>query len=69
MWLSHFEILPTEVNPQQPIDGHGMKEACHLDKAFLSFIRQETFPDKGFSSTVVCTRIPNFLSNHLPEFC
>ena len=54
-------MLPTEANPQQPIDGHGIRKACHVDKVLLTFIRQETFPDKGFSSAVVRTRIPSFV--------
>ena len=61
--------LPTEANPQQPVDGHGIKEACHLYKGILSFIRQEKFRNKGFSSAVPHTRIPSFVFNHLNKFC
>ena len=50
VWKEYFDI--------SPVDGHGMKDACHLNKALLSFIRQEQFSDKGFSSRVARTRIP-----------
>ena len=68
MCLSHSGILSTEANPQQPVDVNSLKEACHLDKALLSFIRQEKFPDIGFSSAVPRTRIPSFVFNHLLKF-
>ena len=67
--LSHSGIFPTEANPQQPFNVESLKEACHLDKALLSCMRQEKFLDKGFSSAVPRTCMPRFAYNHLLKFC